>query len=215
MDTNTPNISDITAFYDNYADRLKIVNNRHLRVFRSLDMFIPRETKVLDVGCGTGITSRYLASRSRQVTAVDISPKLIECAKGQDCTGVEYIVCDIAKYQPNDVFDAIVLVDILEHMYDFDGLFQMLFMCSHKNTVIYVNIPTANVLSWLLENRPDLTQLIDNPIKGGDLIEKFGMIGFVPSYFQLYWKHYEEYLFVTKESQNKTFNDIFKEPKNG
>lgn len=38
---------------------------------------------VLDVGCGTGRTSRYLASRGARVVGIDFSAKAIEIAKNQ------------------------------------------------------------------------------------------------------------------------------------
>lgn len=47
---------------------------------------VPRDLtgqRVLDAGCGTGALSIELAKRGAQVTAVDISPRLIEIAKAR------------------------------------------------------------------------------------------------------------------------------------
>ena len=73
-------IEDVIKFYDDYLDHLAIKNVRHDNIFRSLDAFIPKEVRVLDIGCGTGITSKHLADGGRDVVAVDLSPVLIDFA---------------------------------------------------------------------------------------------------------------------------------------
>src|SRR5258707_14693773 len=59
--------------------------------------------EVLDAGCGTGRYSRELARRGYIVHGVDLSPKLIEVAKGAigDRTGVSFAVADILAPPPS------------------------------------------------------------------------------------------------------------------
>ncbi|MCH7484610.1 MAG: methyltransferase domain-containing protein, partial [Chloroflexi bacterium] len=54
---------------------------------------------VLDAGCGEGRFSRMLAERGAQVTAIDLSPRMIELAReveAADALGIEYHVSDMA-----------------------------------------------------------------------------------------------------------------------
>lgn len=207
-------IDKIRIFYDGYLDKLKTVNNRHERVFISFNKLIPTGIRVLDVGCGTGITSKYLAEGNRMVTAVDLSPKLIEYAKEHNNHGrIQYIVSDITTWfeSKEEKYDAIVLVDVLEHILKkrMRCLFESIEKLSHKDTKIYVNIPTADILRFLQEHKPETRQIVDNPIETGNILKMFFDIGFVPIYMQLYWQHYMEYLFITKEIYNETFKGVF------
>jgi len=203
---------EIVNFYDNYLDKLKVENNRHRWVFNSIDKFIPKG-KVLDIGCGTGITSRYLAKGDRDVVALDISPKLIEYAEklNSHFGRVKYFVGDICEFTWIEPFDSILMVDVLEHleMVKIPELFEVLRNVSHETTVIYLNIPSENVIRYLKQNRPELLQIVDNPVSAKHIFNWFEEIGFVPAYFQLYWQQYVEYLFVTKESYNEMMRGAF------
>jgi 2-polyprenyl-3-methyl-5-hydroxy-6-metoxy-1,4-benzoquinol methylase len=79
---------------------------------------------VLDAGCGEGFLARLLASRRAQVTAVDISARLIELAKAQDTIGsVYYLVQDLSKGFPfsEQSFDLVVSNLVLNDVYDYIG----------------------------------------------------------------------------------------------
>jgi len=203
---------EIVNFYDNYLEKLKPENNRHRWVFNSIDKFIPNG-KVLDLGCGTGITSRHLAKGDRDVVAVDGSPKLIDFAEKMNSHfgRVKYVVGDVCEFTWIEPFDSILMVDVLEHieLTRVPELFEVLRNVSHEKTVIYLNIPSENVIRYLKNNRPGLLQIIDNPIDTKHILKWFEEIGFVPAYFQLYWQQYVEYLFVTKESYNETMQGAF------
>ncbi len=54
-------------------------DNNFLRLLQSEKMLEP-ETKVLDVGCGTGSYARTIAIKCEKVVGVDLSPKMIELA---------------------------------------------------------------------------------------------------------------------------------------
>ena len=47
---------------------------------------IPEQGSCLDLGCGTGVEAMYLATRGRQVSAIDWSPVAIEMARAPAMT---------------------------------------------------------------------------------------------------------------------------------
>lgn len=206
-------INQVRKFYDNYLEKLAVKNNRHSWVLYSLDRFIPKDTTVLDIGCGTGITSKHLARDGRSVIAVDLSPKLIEYAKEHNNhEGVSYMSGDICEIEFSEKFDAIVMVDVLEHILSesIPALFNVLSSVSHETTRIYLNIPSPDVIKFLQKEKPDLLQIVDNAIETEDILKRFDGVGFAPAYFQFYWQQYVEYLFVTKKEFNKTMSKMFK-----
>ncbi|HEY5260208.1 MAG TPA: bifunctional 2-polyprenyl-6-hydroxyphenol methylase/3-demethylubiquinol 3-O-methyltransferase UbiG, partial [Rhabdochlamydiaceae bacterium] len=74
--------------------------------------------RILDVGCGAGFLTNYLASRGFSVHGVDLSPSTLEIAEAQNITGTaEYKLgnADALPY-PNSTFDAVTAMDLLEHV---------------------------------------------------------------------------------------------------
>lgn len=74
---------------------------------------IPLRSRVLEIGCGTGLLARELASkRGARVTAIDRSQRMIEIARTRTSAtlGIEYRVADFMELSPRG-FDVIVAVD--------------------------------------------------------------------------------------------------------
>jgi ubiquinone/menaquinone biosynthesis C-methylase UbiE len=69
--------------------------------------------RVLDVGCGNGYFSREMARRGARVTAIDISPNMIEHARRIEAAeplGIEYVLLDAAEIAarfPATAFDMV------------------------------------------------------------------------------------------------------------
>lgn len=64
---------------------------------------------VLDVGCGNGVFSRHLARLKARVTAIDVSPAMIEKAKGRSGGSngqITYSVLDVTSEEQLATFDA-------------------------------------------------------------------------------------------------------------
>ena len=82
---------------------------------------VPAGGKVLDVGCGVGGTSCWLAARGHNVTGISLSPKQIEMAQAamkKDGVNVRFQVMDGEKiYFPgeNGTFDAVWISEALSH----------------------------------------------------------------------------------------------------
>src|SRR5437764_2669362 len=93
-------------------------HNQHYQ--RRLLRFVPdRCGPALDVGCGTGLLARTLASRCAHVTGIDLSPVMVAEA-GRRSAGVgnvDYMVGDVMTAPIGDGgFDLVATIAVLHHL---------------------------------------------------------------------------------------------------
>lgn len=90
-----------------------------LCVFETIEHFITKSARVVDIGCGYGLLANYISSKSeeRQVLGLDGSKRRIEMAKGagQDIKNVTFAVKDISNIEL-DNFDVAIMSDFLHHL---------------------------------------------------------------------------------------------------
>jgi ubiquinone/menaquinone biosynthesis C-methylase UbiE len=116
------NPNEISTAYDIWSQNYETVENRT----RDLAAFALREQgaklrnkDVLEIGCGTGVNTRYLAENCRSVAAVDFSAGMVEKARvNVTAENVRFIEGDIQLgWQFADAsFDFIVCTLVLEHI---------------------------------------------------------------------------------------------------
>lgn len=203
-------IAEIIEFYDGRLSSMmknhSVRNTRLNRALACLDNIVKPGMTVLDIGCGTGITSRHLASVGARVTAVDISPKLIEYAREHSYhPDINYINCDVCEFQSDQKFDIISLVDVVEHIMPvklptlIEGLVAN---NAHRDTLIYLNVPDSNFISFMINNYPDKLQIIDEECSVEYLVGLFSGLDFSPAHMEVYGIdtgfQYNEYVFVSR-----------------
>jgi 2-polyprenyl-3-methyl-5-hydroxy-6-metoxy-1,4-benzoquinol methylase len=81
-------------------------------------IFPSGEVKVLDIGCGGGFLSNYLAEADFAVTGLDASAESLTIAQRYDATGRACYVMGDAYHLPyaNGAFQAACAMDFLEHI---------------------------------------------------------------------------------------------------
>jgi 2-polyprenyl-3-methyl-5-hydroxy-6-metoxy-1,4-benzoquinol methylase len=93
---------------------------------------VPRQGRILEVGCGHGLFSAYLAldSAERQVYGVDIDASKIAVARQAARRAGDAFTADVAESGklPTGPWDAIVIVDVL-YLLDADAQRAMLARC--------------------------------------------------------------------------------------
>lgn len=94
------------------------VRLRHfLSPLEALEKLVPGEGRILDLGCGHGLFTNYMALRapSRDILGVDPSPAKIKVAKTTESMvpNVRYLPGSIEDVAENSRFDAITIVDVL------------------------------------------------------------------------------------------------------
>lgn len=100
---------------------------RLVPVVQRLVADVPLGARVLEVGCGTGLLARELATkRGARVTAIDVSPRSIDVARVRTpaSLGVEYRVADFMELSPRG-FDVVIATDVLHELSAGDALPRM------------------------------------------------------------------------------------------
>jgi SAM-dependent methyltransferase len=120
-------ISDIREYYNGYADkesdRLERHQQEHDITWRYLEQYLPKSGRILEIGAAVGGYTIPLAKKGYQVTAVDISPGMLEIcrqkvvAEGLDnkITCVEADGRDLSAVTGRN-FDAVLLMGPLYHL---------------------------------------------------------------------------------------------------
>jgi len=87
-----------------------------------LAMLEPAPRRILDLGCGTGWTSRLLARAGYEVTGVDISVDAIgiaqELATEESLPNATFLVGDYETVLPANTYDYVLFYDALHHAED-------------------------------------------------------------------------------------------------
>lgn len=215
------NSNQIKTYYDKFLDKLKAdhirENPRHKHVKNTLMKLVKPGMKVLDIGCGTGISSYFMASQGAIVTAVDLSEKLIEFAKQNSYhENITYLVADATKLDlgRND-YDLITMIDVMEHIPSnvIHELFEVIKRHTNSSTVIYLNIPDARYQTFARNNFPERLQIVDEAYSLDFLIQQFGKIGFEPIMINVYGidmpYQYDEIILISRERLQSSYREWF------
>ena len=103
----------------NFADEHKSITMDHIDK-TELTKLVRKEKEVLDVGCGVGRLSFWLAKRSKKVIGIDYSDPLIEIAKYEakkrKIKNVEFYCKSCTDIDLNKKFDLIIVFGLLIYM---------------------------------------------------------------------------------------------------
>jgi SAM-dependent methyltransferase len=92
---------------------------RYLAVLGRIAPFAPC-ARLLDVGCGEGLFTRYLSAVAHEVVGIDISPAAIERA-GRSGTRATFQCTPLQEFRPPQPFDVVVVAEVLYYADDKDA----------------------------------------------------------------------------------------------
>lgn len=141
-------------------------NVRWKRRVQMLVDHIKSGEKVLELGCGTGYFTREIITTGALVTAIDISPDLLEIAKNE-ISSRNVTFCEENAYQmsfPDEYFDSVIGSSVLHHL-DIDKALGEIYRVLKPNRVIAFTEPNMmNPQIALQKNIPWLKQKLgDSP----------------------------------------------------
>ena len=105
---------------ETYKGLLSAHDETYLRHYVELvTRYAPPRSKILDLGCGNGISARLLNQVDFDVIGTDISPLFLEEARAWENSKLHYRVCDVMELPfESDSFDVICSNELVEHLPD-------------------------------------------------------------------------------------------------
>jgi len=128
--------------YNHWANTYDAVENRT----RDLEGIVARKIlrnkkfdKILEIGCGTGKNTQWLAKKSRKLTAVDFSEKMMAIAKQKNkLSHVYFQQADITKPWSFKKADLITCSLVLEHIKNISFIFKQAFKTLRHEGLFYI-----------------------------------------------------------------------------
>lgn len=112
-----------------------------------LTLMEPAPRRVLDLGCGTGWTSLFLARAGYVVTGVDLSDDAIrvarEVAREERVENLTYLSADYESFQADGTFDYVLFYDALHHAEDERAALRTAYRALRPGGVLFAFEPGA------------------------------------------------------------------------
>lgn len=153
--------SGAIAFHDHIADHFarryetSAAFGERFRVWTQLfDRYVASTSRVLDLGCGSGVFSTYLAEAGCSVTAIDGSAAMIALGRQQRTAGLvqyEQQSLPLANPGPYAGQDVVIASSLLEYMDDGPRLLEQIAMLLRPNGLLIASIPNRLSLYRRLE----------------------------------------------------------------
>ena len=113
-----------------------------------LDKLNNRSVKVLDVGCGVGSISTYLADKGYEVMGIDVSENAIKaCLKAKENLGIknaQFKISDILNFNSKQKFDLIILNEVIEHIESDSKALQKIYRLLRDKGFLLLTTPSIN-----------------------------------------------------------------------
>ena len=153
------------SFYDLLGERWLNGDNNPVALLRSesrlknpwvertiTERFGPKPVKILDIGCGGGFLSNWLAAAGHAVTGVDLSEPSLDIARRSDGTG-KAVYRNASAYElpfPDQAFDAVCVMDFLEHVDDPGRVVKEAARVLKTGGILFFHTFNRSWVSWLI-----------------------------------------------------------------
>jgi predicted TPR repeat methyltransferase len=161
LDSNTHQ-SYVQELFDAYANHYDqhLMSQLNYQLPQFLNDYLGHKeySKVLEIGCGTGLCGQILKSRSKQLIGVDLSQLMINKAEKKNFYD-QLISQDAQKYlqQYQQTYDLIVAMDVVPYIKDLHELLKLMRMKLSSGGEILISMETNSTEEPQLESTGRIT----------------------------------------------------------
>lgn len=162
-------IEQYEKFHKDSRSQEKIINPNNFTyriILNLINKFLETPKEILDIGCGVGTVSLYLASKGHRVYGVDISNNAIKSCKesaeklGFNNKRVYFKVMNFPSEIPNKKFDFILLIEVIEHLKNDDLALSKIYSLLNKGGIAIISTPSKNAPLYKLRLADEFDQRV-------------------------------------------------------
>lgn len=153
MSINKMLLNSLYEKYHNKSSTQKKVisanNFTYINIIPILNSCLSKNIKsILDIGCGSGTISLYLASKGYKIKGIDISKKAIDASnKSAEIIGLknaDFEVCDFPNKIPSGKYDLIFFSEVIEHLPNDELALQKIYKLLRPGGILFLSTPSKN-----------------------------------------------------------------------
>lgn len=181
-------IRDYEEFHKNTLSQTHIINRNNFTyriILNVINKFLDSPKKILDIGCGVGSLSLYLASNGHRVYGIDISSKAIKsCLESAKKLGIENNVhfesMNFPNKIPDEKFDFILLIEVIEHLKNDNLVLGKVYSLLKKGGIVIISTPSKNAPMYKLGLAHEFDQRVGHLRRSTlyELVDKCKLAGF-------------------------------------
>ena len=128
---------------------ISVNNFTYRNIIALVNKYLSSEFRtVLDIGCGAGTISLYIASKGYNVLGIDISQTAIDaCRESKQQLGLKKVffeTYDFPSNYPKGKFDFIICSEVIEHINDDDKAFEIMSSKLKRGGILILTTPSKN-----------------------------------------------------------------------
>ncbi|MCJ7698270.1 MAG: class I SAM-dependent methyltransferase [Thermoplasmata archaeon] len=115
-------------------------------IVNAIARYLPLQSRILEVGCGTGYVSHYLKQLGFHIECLDLFSEALDFCKMRD-SGYAYYHHNFANRLFLEKFDGVCAFDVLEHIEDDNLILRNMYDALKPGGYIFITVP-ADMRLW-------------------------------------------------------------------